>query len=198
MSQFDTHKVFNSKVDALTHQIDDAMLFYAPFFRELSGHTTIWYEPLEEENVGHEGCHEVTCDTYKQITASAQRRLSIERVGIVKDGAFLATFGKGAINRVRSARRSSFDSKLMHEHRGETRDVGGSVGWICHLRLRPSAELGRTGWRQLSPVAHARVRSPGRAWHSEPVAYGGTVLAVEAHQEPHHGRCDHGLLVDDG
>ena len=57
----------------------------------------------------------MTGDVYKHITASAQRRLSIERVGI-KDGAFLATFGKGAIGRARSERRSTFVSKLMHEH----------------------------------------------------------------------------------
>ena len=63
------------------------------------GNTTVWYEPLEEENVGHGGCHEVTGDVYKHITGSAQRRLSIERVG-AKDGAFLATFGKGAIGRL--------------------------------------------------------------------------------------------------
>ena len=52
---------------------------------------------------------------YKHITASAQRRLSIGRVGI-KDGTFLATFGKGAIGRARSESRSTFVSKLMHEH----------------------------------------------------------------------------------
>ena len=80
-----------------------------------NGHTTAWYEPLEEENVGHGGCHEVTGDVYKHITASAQRRLSIEWVGI-KDGAFLATFGEGAIGRARSERWSTFVSKLMHEH----------------------------------------------------------------------------------
>ena len=61
-----------------------------------NGHTTAWYEPLEEENVGHGGCHEVMGGVYKHITASSQRRLSIERVG-AKDVAFLATFGKGAI-----------------------------------------------------------------------------------------------------
>ena len=57
----------------------------------------------------------MTGDIYKHITASAQRRLSIERAG-VKDGAFLATFGKGAIGPARSESRSTFVSKLMHEH----------------------------------------------------------------------------------
>ena len=40
---------------------------------------------------------------------------TIYDVGI-KDGAFLATFGKGAIGRARSESRSTFVSKLMHEH----------------------------------------------------------------------------------
>ena len=57
----------------------------------------------------------MTGDVYKHITASAQRRLSIERAG-AKDGAFLATFGKGAIGRARSESRSTFVSKLMLEH----------------------------------------------------------------------------------
>ena len=48
--QFDTHKLNNSKVDALTHQLDDAMPLYVSFRRALRGHTAIWYEPLEEEN----------------------------------------------------------------------------------------------------------------------------------------------------
>ena len=61
-SQFDTNEVYNSKVDALTHQIDGTMPLYVSFQRALRGHTTIWYEPLEEENVGHGGCHEVTGD----------------------------------------------------------------------------------------------------------------------------------------
>ena len=91
------------------------MPLYVSFRCALCGHTTIWYEPLEEENIGHEGCHDVTGDIYKHITASAQRRLSIERAG-AKDGAFLATFGKGAIGRARSESRSTFVSKLMHEH----------------------------------------------------------------------------------
>ena len=93
------------------------MALYVSFHRALRGHATIWYELLEEENVVHGGCHEVTGDVHKHkhITALAQRRLSIERVG-VKDGAFLATFDKGAIDRARSESISSFVSKLMHEH----------------------------------------------------------------------------------
>ena len=39
--QFGTHEVYNSKVDALTHQIDDTMPLYVSFRRALHGHTTI-------------------------------------------------------------------------------------------------------------------------------------------------------------
>ena len=73
--------MYNSKVDAFTHQLDGAMPLYVSFRRARRGHTTIWYEPLEEENVGHGGYHEVTGDVYKHTTAPAQRRLSIERTG---------------------------------------------------------------------------------------------------------------------
>ena len=101
--------------DALTHQLDGAMPLYVSFRRALRGHTTIWNEPLKEENVGHGGCHEVTGDVYKHITAPTQNRLSIERAG-AKDGTFLATFGKSTIGGARSENRSTFVSKLMHEH----------------------------------------------------------------------------------
>ena len=40
-SQFDTHEVYNSKDDALIHQIDDEMPLYVSFCRALRGHTTI-------------------------------------------------------------------------------------------------------------------------------------------------------------
>ena len=133
------------------------MPLYISFRRALRGHTTIWYEPLEEENVGHGGCHEVTGDVYKHSTASAQRRLSIERAG-AKDGAFLATFGKGAIGRARSESRSTFVSKLMHEHRAtEARQemwagkAAGSVtcGCGCVLSWAAPDEVSRPQWYML-------------------------------------------------
>ena len=133
------------------------MPLYVSFRRALHGHTTIWYEPLEEENVGHGGCHEVTGNAYKHITASAQRRLSIERVG-TKDGAFLATFGKGAIGRARSKSRSTFVSKLMHEHLATEARQGmwagratGSVtcGCGCVLSWAALNEVGRLQWHML-------------------------------------------------
>ena len=147
--QFDTHEVYNSKVDALTHQLDDTMALYVSFCRALQGHTTVWYEPLEEENVGHGGFHEVTGDVYKHTTAPVQRSLSIERV-CAKDGAFLAAFGKGAIGRARAKSRSTFVFKLMHEHLAtEARQemwagqTAGSVTCCSEpLLLRLCAQLG--------------------------------------------------------
>ena len=117
--QFDTHEVYNSKADALTHQLDGTMPLYASFRRALRGHTCTPRSGtirLRRRTSVTEAATRVTGDMYKHImAASAQRRLSIERAG-VKDGAFLATFGKGAIGRARSESRSTFVSKLMHEH----------------------------------------------------------------------------------
>ena len=99
----------------------------------------------------------MTGDVYKHITASAQRRLSIERVG-AKDGAFLATFGKGAIGRARSERRSTFVSKLMHEHLAtEARQemwagrTAGSVtcGCGCVLSWAGPDKVSRLQWHML-------------------------------------------------
>ena len=99
----------------------------------------------------------MTGDVYKHITGSAQRRLSIERVG-VKDGAFLATFGKGAIGRARSEHRSTFVSKLMHEHLAtEARQemwagrTAGSVTCGCGYVLSWAApdEVSRLQWHVL-------------------------------------------------
>ena len=172
--QFDTHEAYNSKVDAFTHQLNDLMSLYVSFRRALHGHPTVWYEPLEEDNVGHGGCHEVTGDVYKHITASAQRRLSIERVG-VKDGAFLATFGKGAIGRARSENRSTFVSKLMHEHLAtEARQemwagrTAGSVTCGCGCVL---------SWAAPDEVSHG---------------------ALQVDQTPGRGRRHYGLLGNDG
>ena len=171
-SQFDAHEVFNSKVGALTHQIDGAIPLYVSFRRALRGHTTIWYEPLEEGNVGHGGCHEVTGDVYKHITASAQRRLSIERAG-AKDGAFLATFGKGAIGRACSESRPTFVSKFIHEHlaTGARQEMwagqaAGSVtcGCGCVLSWAAPDEVSQLQWHMLEcalPGENA-IRTP---WH---------------------------------
>ena len=80
-SQYDTHEVYNSKVDALTHQIDDAMPLYVSFRRALRGHTTIWHESLEEENVGHEGCqpHHYLCTATAVDRAGWRERRRLPR-----------------------------------------------------------------------------------------------------------------------
>ena len=149
--------MYNFKVDALTHQINDVMPLYVSFRRALHGHTTVWYGPFEEENVGYGSCHEVTGGVYKHITASAQRRLSIERVG-TKDGAFLATFGKGAIGRARSESRSTFVSTLMHEHLAtEARQEmwagqakgSATCGCGCVLGWTAPDEVSRLQWHML-------------------------------------------------
>ena len=96
-------------------------------------------------------------DVYKHTTAPAQRLLLIERIGI-KDGAFLATFGKGAIGRARSESRSTFVSKLMHEHLAtEARQemwAGQSAGSAtcgcgCVLSWAAPDEVSRLQWHML-------------------------------------------------
>ena len=58
-----------------------------------TSHTTLRHEPLEEENVSGGAVHEVTFGSYKHITRSSQRRLSISRLR-GKDGPLLATFSR--------------------------------------------------------------------------------------------------------
>jgi hypothetical protein len=198
VEQSDTHEQYNSKVDALTHQLNDAMALCVSFRRALRGHTTVWYEPLEEENVGHGGSHEVTGNVYKHITGSAQQHLSIERVG-VKDGVFLATFGKGAIGRARSESRSTFVSKLMHEHlatearqemwAGQTKGsvtcgCGHVIGWAA------PDEVSRLQWHMLEYglPSEAAIRT---RWHTDVRG------AIQTDQAPRRGRRRHGLLGDD-
>ena len=135
------------------------MPLYVYFRRSaLRGHTTIWYGPLVEESAEHGSCHDMTGGVYKHITASAQRRLSIERAS-AKDGTFLATFGKGAIGRARSESRSTFVSKFMHEHLAtEARQemwAGQAAGSVTYLRLRQCAQLGRPRRGKPAAVAHA-------------------------------------------
>ena len=112
---FTVHEVYNDRVDALTHELDDSMPLYVSFQRKLTGRTVLWYEPLEEEGVGHEALHEVVNDSYKHITRSSQRRMSIQRIRN-KDGWFHATFMKGSAGRSRSERLTPLITKIMHEH----------------------------------------------------------------------------------
>ena len=42
--------------------------------RDYSKQTSLWYVPLEEENVGLGAMHEVTCDSYKLPTSTSHGR----------------------------------------------------------------------------------------------------------------------------
>ena len=95
-AEFDVHERYNGIVDGLMYQINNPMPVYASFAHDYTVHTALWHEPLEEENVGGGAVREVTCDCYKHITRSSQRRLSISRLR-AKDGPLLVTFSRGAI-----------------------------------------------------------------------------------------------------
>ena len=79
-AECDVHERYNDIAGGLTHEINNPMPVYAPFARDHMSHTALWHEPLEEENVGGGAVHEVTCGSYKHITRSSQRRLSISRL----------------------------------------------------------------------------------------------------------------------
>ena len=91
------------------------MPLYVSFARVHAGKTILWYEPLEEESVGHGAVHEVVTDSYRHIARSSQRRLSITRIS-EKEGDFFATHIKGAMGRGRAEKPSVLTSKIMHEH----------------------------------------------------------------------------------
>ena len=59
-AQYDTHGRYNARADAATHRIKPDMPIYISPRRMCRQHTQLWYEPLEEENVGHGTAHEVT------------------------------------------------------------------------------------------------------------------------------------------
>ena len=115
------------------------MPLYVSFRRALRGHITIWYEPLEEDNVGHGDCHEVTSDVYKHITAPAQRRLSIERAG-AKDGAFLAIGVEFEEPRGCAVGAGSAldEAKLLVEVHVAARDEALGLEVACRAGMRPA------------------------------------------------------------
>lgn len=71
-AQYDTHDRYNVRVNAATHRIKSDMPLYISFRRMSRQHTQLWYEPLEEENVGHGTAHEATGDSYRNIAKAAQ------------------------------------------------------------------------------------------------------------------------------
>ena len=85
------------------------------FRRAGQRHNQLWYEPLQQENVGHGTCHEVTSDAYRHITRAAQRRASIRQL-LAHCGEFHATFERGVAGRAPPARCTSELSKFYHNH----------------------------------------------------------------------------------
>ena len=75
----------------------------------------LWYEPLQQENVGHGTCYEVTSDAYRHITRTAQRRVSIRRL-LAHCGEFHAAYERGLAGRAPSARCALDLSKLHNTH----------------------------------------------------------------------------------
>ena len=156
-SEFGVHERCNDIVDGLTHEINDLMPVYASFARDHTPHTTLWHEPLEEENVGGGAVHEVTCGSHKHITRSSQRRLSISRLR-GKDGPLLATFSRGAIGRAKSDRASPLVTKIMHDNLPTDARLelwagkeSGSTTCACGevLEWSSRAEIGRLQWHML-------------------------------------------------
>ena len=114
-ADYDEHERYNAKVDALSHAITPDMPLYISFRRSGRRQTQLWYEPTENENVGHGTCHEVTGDVYRHITKSAQRRASIGRI-VKHCGEFHATFERGVTGRSPTERPGPTVSKILNNH----------------------------------------------------------------------------------
>ena len=174
-SEFGVHERYNGIVDGLTHEANGRMPVYTSFMRDHTPHTTLWHEPLEEENVGGGAVHEVTCGSYKHTTRASQRRLSISCLRAKRDGPLLATFSRGAaIGRAKSDRVSPPTTKIMHGNLPTDARLelwagaeSGSVICACGEPLKwPSREeVGRLQWNILRcTLPHeTKVR---REWHS--------------------------------
>ena len=113
-SQFTHHEEMNVRADELAHAITPSMPMYASFRRPVTGETTLWYKPMEYENVGRGTMYEVTGNAYKHITLTAQRRASTRRQ-LMKDGEVLATHVRMSTGRTRSDGMSSRVTKLIHQ-----------------------------------------------------------------------------------
>ena len=114
-ADFDTHEVYNDKVDAATHTASKNDTVYVSFAPLSTDRTGVWYEPLETENVGAGTAYEVTSDAYRHIALASQRRTA-NRYMIEKDGLFLATFSQGALGRSAKEGTAVRTTKMMHGH----------------------------------------------------------------------------------
>ena len=138
---FDTHEVYNDKVDAATHTACENDTVYVSFAPLSTDRTGVWYEPLETENVGAGTAYEVTSDAYRHITLASQRRTANRR-SVEKDGLFLATFSQGALGRSAKEGTAVRTTKMMHGHLPTAArmamwggDKGGSVDCACGATL---------------------------------------------------------------
>ena len=114
-AEFDTHEIYNDKVDAATHTACNNDTVYVSFAPLSADRTGVWYEPLETENVGAGTAYEVTSDAYRHITLASQRRTA-NRHNVEKDGLFLATFSQGALGRSAKEGTAVRTTKMMHGH----------------------------------------------------------------------------------
>ena len=114
-ADFDTHEVYNDKVDAATHTARENDAVYVSFAPLSTDRTVVWYEPLETENVGAGTAYEVTSDAYRHITLASQRRTANRR-SVEKDGLFLSTFSQGALGRSAKEGTAVRTTKMMHGH----------------------------------------------------------------------------------
>jgi hypothetical protein len=135
--------------------------------RDYSKQTSLWYAPLEEENVGLRAMHEVTCDSYKHITRTSQRRPSISRLKS-KDGELIACHTRGSVGRAKSDKPSPLMSNIMHEYLSTDARLEwwagrttGSVQCACGKILcwKSREEIGQLQWHMLAELSmEMRVR----------------------------------------
>ena len=140
-AEFDTHEIYNDKVDSATHTVRDDATAYVSFAPLSTDRTGVWYEPLEMENVGPGTAYEVTSDAYRRITLASQQRTANEHA-IEKDALFLTTFSQGALGRSAKERTAVRTTKMMHGHLPTAArlamwgcDKGGSVECACGATL---------------------------------------------------------------
>ena len=113
-SQFTHHEEMNVRADELAHAITPDMPLYASFRRPVTGKTTLWYQPMEYENVGRGAMYEVTGNAYKHITLTSQRRASTRRQ-LLKDGEMLATHVRMSTGRTMFGGPSNRVAKPIHQ-----------------------------------------------------------------------------------
>ena len=140
-AEFDTHEIYNSKVDSATHPVRDDATAYVSFAPLSTDRTGVWYKPLETENVGAGTVYEVTSGAYRHLTLASHRRTANENA-IEKDGLFLTTFSQRALGRSAKEGTAVRTAKMVHGHLLTAArlamwggDKGGSVECACGATL---------------------------------------------------------------